>query len=33
MKTGDLKNNQNGQGTTTADRNFNDAKETQKQKE
>jgi hypothetical protein len=32
MKTQDLKNNSTGQGSPTADRTFNDAKETQKQK-
>jgi hypothetical protein len=32
MKTKDLKNNVTGQGSSTADRAFNDAKETQKQK-
>jgi hypothetical protein len=32
MKSQDFKNNQNGQGSTTADRAFNDAKENQKQK-
>lgn len=32
MKTQDLKNNPTGQGSPTADRAFNDAKETQKQK-
>ena len=32
MKPEDFKNNQQGQGSTTADRAFNDAKEAQKQK-
>jgi len=32
MKAQDFKNNQNGQGNSTADRAFNDAKEAQKQK-
>jgi hypothetical protein len=32
MKTQDFKNNNNGQGNSTADRAFNDAKEDQKQK-
>ena len=32
MKTKDSKNNVTGQGSSTADRAFNDAKETQKQK-
>ncbi|WP_199700187.1 hypothetical protein [Mucilaginibacter phyllosphaerae] len=32
MKTQDFKNNTTGQGSSTADRGFNDAKEAQKQK-
>ena len=32
MKTQDFKNNNNGQGNSTADRSFSDAKENQKQK-
>ncbi|MDB5287744.1 MAG: hypothetical protein JWR05_2693 [Mucilaginibacter sp.] len=32
MKTQDFKNSNNGQGNSTADRAFNDAKENQKQK-
>ena len=32
MKTQDFKNNNNGQGSSTADRAFNDQKENQKQK-
>jgi hypothetical protein len=32
MKPHDFKNNNNGQGNSTADRAFTDAKETQKQK-
>lgn len=32
MKTHESKNNVTGQGSSTADRAFNDAKETQKQK-